>query len=455
MTIKRNSSRASTPKSSYTRCLVEEYLLVRNQLECMTPELLRIFCDGQAGVLKHIGAGLSAMYPGHQDLPIIFCVFHELERSRAPMKVFDGPGKGRKPVYSLPLDDTPRALLNVIENSHYGKRLRHDLTYTLREILGAARRAEIPEVLDRRSLSAYRAELDRRGICAKSMEGKIFNIKCLGTLFMLDNETMTVVNNELRSTKLEVGIEPSQRHAAFRENPLSPLDYARLARVASEEAYATKGNRQTVQRLFITAAALALLSFLPERISDILGMVVGENVTRDPLGWSSEYFSRKTDVDRSFPYLPDQLTPYLDDLILLGAQPGPQGRDFANLYHHRVKIQSPLFVRINLHRAYSRNRIGELVKERTGHGPHAARKAMVDYLAEIGGEPIDVLDLLGHKRIATSEAHYSVRATAIKRKKTLGIIDDYRAQLTNSKTFRLPTGRLIDLDKIARDLDRA
>lgn len=87
------------------------------------------------------------------------------------------------------------------------------------------------------------------------------------------------------------------------------------------------------------------------------------------------------------------------------------------------------------------------MKERTGHGPHAARKAMTDYIAEIGGTPEDVLDLLGHTKIATSETHYAVRTAAIKRKQALGVIDNLRGKLAEGKTFRLPTGRLIDLDR--------
>jgi integrase len=349
----------------------------------------------------------------------------------------------------------PESLLEVIKRSHYKARLKKDLTYALREILGAAQRAGFPQTLDRKSLTADSAELEARGLSAKSRVRKFQDISRLGGLVALDKETMQVVRNELRSAKLEAAREPSQRNAAFRAEPLSPLDYARIARMVSEEAYATKGNRQTVQRLFITAAVLSLLSFLPERVSDILRLAVGRDVTRDARGWSSEYFSRKTGGDRSFEYLPDQLTPYLDDLILLGAEPGPQGRDFASLYRHRVTERSSLFARTDLRRAYSTNRIWELVKERTGHGPHAARKAMTDYLAEIGSDPKDVLDLLGHRQMSTSEVHYAVRAAAMKRKRTMDKIGHLREELANTGQFRLPTGRLIDLDEIAKDLDRA
>jgi integrase len=244
-------------------------------------------------------------------------------------------------------------------------------------------------------------------------------------------------------------------HIAFRENPVTPLDYARFARVVSEEAYASKGNRQTIHRLFITAAALSLLSFIPERVSDILKLTVGVEVTRDARGWSSEYFSNKTREDRSVEYLPDQMTPYLDDLLLLGADSGPQGQTLLHIYRHRVKSRSPLFARINLTKAYSPNRVFELTREWTGHGPNAARKAMTDYMAEIGGTPEQVMDLLGHRRISTSEKYYAVFAETIKRKRTLKEINNLREDLAQDRTFRLPNGKLVDLNRIARDLGRS
>jgi hypothetical protein len=343
----------------------------------------------------------------------------------------------------------------VIQSSDRSPRQKQDITYILREILGAARRANLPEELNYVALTAYRAELDLRPILATTVESKFKDVQRLSHLFKLDIETQTVIAHEIRSANLAASHEPSKRHIAFLDNPLSPLDYARIARTVSKEAFSTQGNRQTVQRLFMTAAVLSLLSFIPERVSDILGAVVGKDVTRDARGWSSNYFSRKTGVDRSIECLPHQMTPYLDDLILLGAEPGPRGSDLARLYHQRVSMGSPLFARTDLRRAYSTGSLWGWVNKQTGHGPNAARKAMTDYLAEIGGTPEDVLDLLGHRRIATSEKHYAVRSAAIQRKRTLGEIDNLREDLTGTGIFRLQTGRLIDLNKITKDLDQA
>ena len=442
-----------TSSHLYTQKILTEYMQIRGQLEYVTPQLLQVFSEGKIDILKRLAAGLSQMQPEHQDLPLIYFTIHEIGRSMP--QVTSGPGKGRKPVISIPLEELPQAFLDVIRRSHYKTRLQKDLTYILREILGAARRAGLPEILDRESLSAFRAELEIRAPSAKTIARKLLDCRRLGRLFKLDTETMVIVANELRAATLNAEQEPSQRHTAFRAAPLTPLDYARFARQVSEEAYACSGNRQSIHSLFVTASALALLSFLPERLADILNLVVGQGITRDARGWSSSYFSNKSNVDRSIDYLPDQLTPYFDDLILLGAEPGPQGKDLMRLYRHRVATKAPLFARTDLHRAYSPTRVFELVKRRTGHGPHAARKAMTDYQAEIGGSAADIMALLGHRRISTSEKHYAVRAAAIRRKQTTGNVDQLREELVQADQFRIATGKLIDLKKICRDLDRA
>jgi integrase len=444
----------NTNSIRYTQQITQQFQIQRDQIGQMSKELLLIFADGQVEILKRVAAGLRATVPEDPDLPIIHATIHDMQSSIENGRYSGGPGKGKRAVYSIPVEDVPQHFLVTIQESHYKTRLRRDLTYALREILGSARRANLPEELNWEALTAYCAELDTRELSAKTVTRKILDMQRLGRLFSLDEATQDIISNEFRAAKLVADQEPSNRHIAFRANPLSPLDYARKARDVSKEAFSTKGNRQTIQKLFITAGALSLLSFLPERISDILGAAVGKDVTRDARGWSSQYFSRKSGVDRSFSYLPEQLTPYLDDLILLGAKPGPQGRDFTRLYKFRVSSGSPLFARVNLRDAYSSGRIFELVKERTGHGPHTARKAMTDYLAEIGGTPEDILDLLGHRQISTSEKHYAVYAAAHHRKRTLSTMDKFRDKLVETGEFRLPSGRLIDLDRIARGLDR-
>jgi len=393
-------SSLDTRSLRYTRQITAEFKAARAGLSAMTPKLLHIFADGQVEVL-----------------------------------------------------DVPQEMLHAIKHSRLGERVQNDVRYVLREVLGAARRGELAEQINQAALSVWKLEIDRRKLSAKTVERKLLDVRRLGEIFNLDAAVQTVIHNEFTAARLNAAQEPSQRHADFRAHPLSPVDYAKAAHRVSEEAFHTTGNRQTVQRLFIASAVLSLLSFIPERVSDILAAVIGRDVSRDARGWSMNYKSQKTDTDRSFDYLPDQLTPYFDDLILLKADPGPQGRDFWHLYRQRVELQSPLFARTDLKRAYSSGRIFELVKAETGHGPHAARKAMADYLVETDASPIDVLDLLGHRRLSTSQKHYEVRADAVRRSKAIGKVDDLRAGLNETGSLRLASGQLIDLEGLSQFLN--
>lgn len=368
------SQALSARMKTYRRGLFEEYLLARSQVEQMTPQLLITFAGEKISILEQIAAALGKLSTEHADIPVIRFAIHELRRT-VPTVESHGPGKGRRPNISLPSQEVSLADLERIRGSRYGARAPH-LIFTYREILGAARRAGLPEVLNRDSLLVFKAELEARKLSAKSRLMKICECRRLCELWDLESDTMSLLINEQRAAQITADREPSQRHAAFRTAPLTPLDYARAARAVSEEAFRRAGNRQSLHRLIVTAAALALLSFIPERIGDVLKLVIGRDVTRDAHGWSSHYFSEKTQVDRSVEYLPVELTPYLDDLVLLGSDAGPQGRDLLRLYRLRGSIGSPLFARINLRTAYSRTRIFELVKEQTGHGPHAARKAI-------------------------------------------------------------------------------
>ncbi len=452
--VRKETEGESASMAPRTKRMLDQYLAVRGAIEHVTVEFLLAFADGSWDVLARVARGLRRVSPGHADLPMLHFAINELKRSAAQSNARSGPGKGRKPTVMVPMTDVPPEVLTKIRASNFSPRTKEDTTNTLRAILGAARRAGLPEIFSKESLAAFRSELDGRSLSAQTIGIQMEACARIATLCGLDLQTLAQISNERKAAKLQAAKAPSLRYTTFRAAPLTALDYARAARVASEEAFSCTGSQQSVHMLFLTAAALALFSFIPERVSDILKLVVGVNVIRDTRGWSSEYFSSKTKEDRSVAYLPDQLTPYLDDLMLLGADPGLHGRNLLHLYQHRVSLGSPLFARTDLRRPYSGTRVFEWMQMRTGHGPHAARKAMTDYQVDIGGTREEIMDLLGHRRAATSDKHYEVRAKAIRRKRTAEAIGQLRARLVESEKLRLPSGRLIDFAKINRDLDR-
>jgi hypothetical protein len=163
--------------------------------------------------------------------------------------------------------------------------------------------------------------------------------------------------------------------------------------------------------------------------------------------------ANKNGFDLALPVLPSPLTPYLDDLILLGADPGFGGEVLDRLYRQRVAMKSPLFARICLQKAYSKNRLFEWIKAATGHGPHAARKSMPDYCAEIGLPVEDAMALLGHRDRKTTEEHYEVFANRHRRTHTQNALSAVRHDfLEQEGLFRTPGGRLVDVEGINRKL---
>lgn len=431
---------------------VEQHLALRAALPVYTIEVAQAFAAGRPDVLADVAAMLSKIDPANGDLPVLYAAAHRQRREFGLPKA--GPGKGRAPRLMIPLAEVPAESRNRIEEWRGSEKVRERMLATLRRVLGAARRAGLAERLDGPALAAFRAELQERASPPATLEIYMTDCRRLGCLFKLDAALLALIANEVGGAQRAMQEQPAKRHADFRAAPLTPIDYARAAREASLQAHASTGSRQTRHRLFLTAAVLALLSWLPERISDIVTAKVGQDVIRGPDGWRSEYFSSKTHEDRGL-LLPDALTPYLDDLILLGADPGPDDGVLDRLYRQRAALCSHLFARVDLERPYSATRVFEWVKQRTGHGPHAARKAMADYVAEIGAPLEDILSLLGHRTRGSAGQHYEINASRIRRGRTLERLGQARQDLVAGEAFRTPAGRLVDLDKINRKLERA
>jgi integrase len=211
--------------------------------------------------------------------------------------------------------------------------------------------------------------------------------------------------------------------------------------------------RQTIHRLYITAGLLALLSYLPERRGDIVNLVIGKSVVRDAFGWSLRKKSNKTGAVRDTCNLPETLTPYLDDLVLLGADPGVRSENLMVMIDQRVQIQSPLFARIDLIRPYSGTRLFEFVKDKTGHGPHAFRKAATDDLIALDASKGQIMEHLGHSNPETSRKYYEGLGPRIRREaagKKLSV-----ARNETSSKIVTSTGRSFDLKAINESLRRA
>ena len=206
-------------------------------------------------------------------------------------------------------------------------------------------------------------------------------------------------------------------------------------------------GRQTQHKLFTVAGLLSFLSYDPERLSDFCAFRLGENIFLDPFGWHSDFLSSKTSEDRAVPYFPKILNEFLNDLILLGADPSPD--NLHRLYAQRAAYRGPLFATADLVTGYGKGHLSALVKERTGHGTHVARKAMTDYIVRNGGSIQDVMDMLGHRNPTTAKEAYEVFAPQFRRERASAALNGIREADAKKGPRRNPaTGRLVDPKKI-------
>ncbi|WP_375264058.1 hypothetical protein [Palleronia sp.] len=428
------------------KCLrvLENYLSVRPDIHVVTKELLNIFVEGVHSRADRLARALSRVDPSHPDLPVIYAMKRGLAKHRRKPAALCC--KGSIPKLSIPVDEVPEDYRELMMNFKEG-RTRENHFATLRRILGAARRAHLPERVDRDSIVAFRREA--ASLAPKNALNHMGHTRTIAKALCLDPILIRQLDAECQHFSYLAEQQESVRKKAFRANPVTPLVYAEQALFAYQEAMQVGINRQTQHKLFTVAGMLSFLSYDPERLSDFGAFRLGENIFLDPFGWHSDFLSRKTSEDRSIPYFPKILCEFLNDLILLGADPSPD--NLHRLYAQRAAYKGPLFATAGLVTGYQNGHLSTLVKERTGHGPHAARKAMTDYLVRNGGSIQDVMDMLGHRSPETAKEAYEVFAPQFRRERASAALTALREADAQKGPRRNPaTGRLVDPKVIYR-----
>lgn len=115
------------------------------------------------------------------------------------------------------------------------------------------------------------------------------------------------------------------------------------------------------------AAALALPVAAPLRIGDLSRLRIGREIVRDANGWALTTRTRKTGGDYDRPELWPELTPYLDELLILEAP----GGDLWTGYDRRTG--TPLFSRDGGESAMTADWISDVWYEHIGIGEHIVR----------------------------------------------------------------------------------
>lgn len=432
------------------RCLsiLEEYLAARRQVKKVNVAVLSVFADGRKRALADLARGLAKAIPDDPDLPIIHAAIHLFSREQ-PKSI----GKGRAPVYSVLLSEVPNEIILQVEEIRLKPKAKKEMLFVLRQVLGAARRSSLPEVICERSITEYLAELAGRDIKAITKKERIRIIKKFATHQSFSLDFIDRLKVDESAARLQGRAEPSVRMQSYLNNPLTTVEVLKIASQVSAEAESAVQNgegRQSIHRLYITAGLLALLSYIPERRGDLVKLIIGQSIRRDAFAWSLWTRSGKTGTDRCTDKLPSILTPYLDDLILLGSSPGVRNATLTSLLDQRITMKSPLFARINLKKSYSGNRVFELIKEKTGHGPHAFRKSATDELVLLGASQGEIMAHLGHRNAETAPQHYEGLANEIRREAAGVKLRDARDR--DPSKLITPAGRSFDLEAINTSL---
>lgn len=422
--------------------VLEKYLKLRPSVHVITRDILDIFVADKYSRIDRLSRAMTKVDPSNPDLPVIYALKRDIAKRRR--KAEDLCEKGSKPQLSIPAEEVPEDYLDLMLNFKEG-RTRDNHLLTLRRILGAARRAHLPECVNRESIVAFKKDIS--SLAPRSGFNYMSEARSIAKALCLDPILIEQLDAECHHFSYRAEEEGSVRKKAFRANPVTPLLYAEQALTVYQEAMLVGINRQTQHKLFTVAGMLSFLSYDPERLSDFCAFRLGENIFLDPFGWHSDFLSSKTSEDRSVPYFPKILNEFLNDLILLGADPSPD--NLHRLYAQRAAYRGPLFATADLVTGYGGGHLSTLVRERTGHGTHAARKAMTDYIVRNGGSIQDVMDMLGHRSPATAKEAYEVFAPQFRRERASGALNNIREADAKKGPRRNPaTGRLVDPKKI-------
>lgn len=209
-------------------------------------------------------------------------------------------------------------------------------------------------------------------------------------------------------------LEKKQKYIWLEQNPTTVGDVWQKAEdlLAESRAMPLRAPRRYLQALH--AAVLALSVNAPLRISDLHRFRLGTEITRSSEGWSLEIGTQKTGYEYEIQQIWPEITPFLDELILLDAP----GGDFWAEYDRRQG--TPLFS-----------------QDRGKTGPEAIWISDV-YYKHIG-TGAHIIRTLWHQLAYESDAELTWMALALCGQSSSRTAREYRERNARAKTVR--TGR--------------
>lgn len=392
--------------------LVDRFLALPRRSGLVSERDLRQLLNGSESQAQKLFWVLKQLCPRNPEL-------HSLRRVLASMRPkSSGTRRGRKAAISVEPEDLPagmRAKLTELRTARtkdgprYAPETIDSMERPLRQLVFSARRRGLPEAITQETLSAWIDDLDARDLRPSSKKSYMHNLLLFAERAGIDDSILQLIAED-RAIYHSHGLGALKRKVErLYDHPVTIADVsaaaARWRHKARNGAASARDN--TYRRLWFGSAILAILTVRPVRAKDLRSkLIVGVSVIREQDCWRFDFQSSKTDFEFDC-NLPQALTPYLDDVILQGAECNSE-RDFGTLYNRRYGL--PLFSDPS-GRPFSHSWLYALCLEAFAHGPHATRMFMYERMALLGEAGKEVAkNNVGHFS-DDSEAEYQAFAT--------------------------------------------
>ncbi|MGM0584271.1 MAG: hypothetical protein ACQEUZ_06440 [Pseudomonadota bacterium] len=403
--------------------IVDRWLRFRDGLGRPATEAdVEAFSDRSGVAAQRLSTTLALLDPASPDLLAI-----DAARARLRSRLRSGKRRMTSRRASKP-SDLPEPLKSELARVEAAERNRAgglseaslvNMRAGVRQFAGFALANDHAPALSDATLAAYALHVNTSHMKQISRAGRFMNLWMFARRAECDPEITRKLLQTASFFKLRANEEVKEKHRKLAARPLELAEVACAARDILEEApfHDRSSDRRSA---FLKSAALAFLSMTPLRIKDLLGMVLGREISRDAEGWSLQLTTSKT-RERLAARLDPALTPYLDAAVLLGAEPGALWRLYA------AREGGPLFARID-GAAYSKTWLRDAFVQATGHSPHIVRTLMHDRAAR-GGVGREVAMVLCGQRSTRTAVEYEFSASRERRHAALRQLQELDARL--------------------------
>lgn len=396
----------------------------------LSEEHARTLLDGSEASVRALTGAMRRIDPEDPDLPVLERLGRRLHMEKTAAARGDAPRKGpggSTATISVPRDALPAPILAVIDDMHapadrerrpWAEETVKNVLKPVRQVLAVAEAEALPREVSAETVAAWIRRLDARAVSARTRAAYLHGLVLYAERAGLDPELVSNLKAERGYYDTRARQDVKHKERVLAKTGLKLDDVWQAAQAMRETARAEAGVHR--QSRYLASAALAVLSMLPWRARDLLGLELGRSVWRADGVWLFDFAQSKTGKEEAGTF-DASLTPFLDDAILFGADP----EAFDDLYFDREL--RPLFCHADgSPRGYSW--LYAQVCQVLSCGSHIARTLMHDHWAEEAAQgradPLMALYLCGQRDPATAPAYEFSSATARLRAGVAQVVDE-------------------------------